>query len=435
MEIAVLFVLILLNGVFAMSELALVSSKEARLKARADAGDGGARAALKLRADPSRLLSAVQIGITLVGIIAGAYGATAIADDLAPHIAAALPRFSEQAQEAAFAIVIVLTTYLSLVFGELVPKRIAMAAPEAIASLAARPMGAVATLAYPAVAVLRISTEAILTVIGLARVKKEDVTNEEIMHLVEEGASSGAIGRDEKSMIEGVLDLPDRNLRSIMTPRMEVVWLDLDDPPLKIVETISESGHSRFPVARGDIDQVVGIVQTKDLLAAFAKTGAVDVDKAMRKPLYLPETLSVARLFESISSSEVRMAVVLDEHGAFAGIVTAADMLGAIAGSAAFSPLDRLTAAVRREDGSWIIDGMTPIEDFERLLGVKGYDDTAHYSTIAGLLMHKLQRIPAEGDSVVHGALRVEVIDMDRRRIDKVLVSSIPSPEDEGAAI
>jgi putative hemolysin len=435
MEIAVLFVLILLNGVFAMSELALVSSKEARLKARADAGDGGAKAALKLREDPSRLLSAVQIGITLVGIVAGAYGATAIADDLAPHVAAALPQFARQADEAAFAIVIVLTTFLSLVFGELVPKRIAMAAPEPIASAVSGPMSFIATLAYPAVAVLRFSTEAILTVIGLARVKKEEVTNEEIMHLVEEGASSGAIGRDEKEMIEGVLELPDRNLRSIMTPRPEVVWLDLDDAPVKILETISKSGHSRFPVARGDIDQVAGIVQTKDVLAGLARSGAIDVERAMRKPLFLPETLSVSRLFEAISGSEVRMAVVVDEHGVFTGIVTAADMLGAIAGAAAFSPADRLTPAVRRDDGSWIIDGMTPIEDFERLLGVRGFDDAAHYSTVAGLLMHKLQRIPAEGDRIVERSLKLEVIDMDRRRIDKVLASFVTSPEEEGPAI
>ncbi len=435
MEIAVLFVLILLNGVFAMSELALVSSKEARLKARAEAGNGGARAALRLRADPSRLLSAVQIGITFIGVVAGAYGATAIADDLAPHIARALPRFASRADEAAFAIVIVLTTYLSLVFGELVPKRIAMAAPEAIASLAARPMGLVARLAYPAVAILRFSTEAILTVIGLNRVKKENVTGEEIMHLVEEGASTGAIGRDAQAMIEGVLDLPERNLRSIMTPRPEVVWLDLDDAPEAVVEKIAQSGHSRFPAARGDVDQVAGIVQAKDLLAGIAQTGAVDIEKAMRKPVFVPETLTVARLFTAIASSEVRMALVLDEHGAFVGIVTAADLLGAIAGAAAFSPLDRLAAAVRREDGSWIIDGMTPIEDFERLLDVRGFDDAANYSTIAGLLMHELQRMPAEGDRVAVGNLRFEVIDMDRRRIDKVLVTILASPPDDSPAI
>jgi len=429
MEIAVLFVLILLNGLFAMSELALVSSKEARLRARAEAGNGGARSALKLREDPSRLLSAVQIGITLVGVVAGAYGATAIADDLAPIIAGAFPHFAARSNEAALAIVIMLTTYLSLVFGELVPKRIALAAPEAIASLAAKPMGVIATLAYPAVAVLRFSTEAVLTVIGLHRVAKEQVTEEEILHLVEEGASSGAIGREEQDMIEGALDLPERNLRSIMTPRPDVVWINLEDPPIKIVETIAESGHSRFPVARGDVDEIIGIVQTKDLLTRFAGSGALEIEKAMRKPLYVPETLSVARLFDSFSGTEVRMAVVVDEHGGFVGVVTAADMLGAIAGAAAFSPADRLTPAVRREDGSWVVDGMTPIEDFERLLGVEGFDDAAHYSTVAGLLMHRLQRIPAEGDSVVDKNLRFEVVDMDRRRIDKVIVTPVPNAD------
>lgn len=429
MEIAVLFVLILLNGVFAMSELALVSSKEARLKARADAGNHGAKAALKLRADPSRLLSAVQIGITLISIVAGAYGATAIADDVTPHIAAGIPPLAEQAHEIAFAIVIALTTFLSLIFGELVPKRIALAAPEAIASLVARPMSLVATIAYPGVAVLRFFTEAALTLIGLHRVVKEQVTEEEILHLVEEGASTGAIGREEQGMIEGVLELPERNLRSIMTPRPEVVWLNLEDSPIRLVEIIAESGHSRFPVARGDIDEVVGIVQTKDILARFSKSGALEIEKAMRRPLFVPETLSVARLFESFSGSEVRMAVVVDEHGGFVGIVTAADMLGAIAGAAAFSPADRLTAAVKRDDGSWLFDGMTPIEDFERIIDVSGFDDAANYSTVAGLLMHKLQRIPAEGDSVVEKNLRFEVVDMDRRRIDKVIVTPIPDPD------
>ncbi len=431
MEIAVLLVLILLNGLFAMSELALVSSKEARLKARAEAGNGGARSALKLREDPSRLLSAVQIGITLVGIVAGAYGATAIADDIAPLIAAAFPGFEGRSDEAAFAIVIVLTTYLSLVFGELVPKRIALAAPELIASLVAKPMGLIATLAYPIVAILRFSTEAVLTVIGLHRVKKEEVTEEEILHMVEEGASSGAIGRGEQDMIEGVLELPERILRSIMTPRPEVVWIDIEDPPFKIVETIAESGHSRFPVARGDVDEIVGVVQTKDLLTRFSTSGALEIEKAMRKPLYVPETLSVARLFDAFSGTEVRMAIVVDEHGGFVGVVTAADMLGAIAGAAAFSPADRLSPAVKREDGSWIIDGMTPIEDFERLLGVEGFDDSANYSTVAGLLMHKLQRIPKEGDSVIDQSHRFEVVDMDRRRIDKVIVKRIASDEDE----
>ncbi len=435
MEIAVLFVLFLLNGLFAMSEMALVSSKEGRLKARADKGDKGAEAALRFLKDPSRLLSAVQIGITLVGVVAGAYGATALADDLSPVISGAFPQIARQADEIAFAIVIVLTTYFSLVLGELVPKRIALAAPELISSFVARPMGLVAAIAYPAVAVLRFSTEAVLAMIGMNRVKQGQVTEEEILHLVEEGASSGAIGKEERTMIQSVLELPERNLRSIMTPRMGVVWIDLDDPPGKVISTIADSGHSRFPVARGDVDKVVGIVQTKDLLADFARTGGIDLEKSIRKPVYVPETLSVARLFDSISTSEVRMAIALDEHGAFAGIVTAADLLGAIAGAVAYSPADRLDAAVQRDDGSWLIDGMTPIEEFERLLDRRGFDDQANYSTVAGLFMHKLQRIPAAGDSLVENGLRFEVVDMDGRRIDKILVAEVAREDEDETVI
>jgi putative hemolysin len=208
-----------------------------------------------------------------------------------------------------------------------------------------------------------------------------------------------------------------------MTPRPEVVWIDLEDPPIKIVETIAESGHSRFPVARGDVDEIVGVVQTKDLLTRFSKSGAIEIEKAMRKPLYVPETLSVSRLFESFSGTDVRMAIIVDEHGGFVGVVTAADIMGAIAGAAAFSPADRLAPAVKREDGSWIIDGMTSIEDFERLLGVEGFGDSANFSTVAGLFMHKLQRIPVEGDHIVENGLKFEVIDMDRRRIDKLIVA------------
>lgn len=431
MEIGILFALILINGLFAMSELALVSSKPARLSARAEAGDKGARAALKLLEDPSRLLSTVQIGITLVGVFAGAYGATAFADNLAPMLAKASPRIAERADEIAFAIVVVAVTYLSLVVGELVPKRIALAAPEAIASVAARPMAIVAMLAHPAVALLRLSTEGFIAALGLSRVRPASVSEEEILHIVAEGASSGAIGKDEQMMIEGVLDLPDRNLRSIMTPRTEVVWLDASTSQAETLKEIAASGHSRFPVARGDADEIIGIAQTKDLLNSLAATGAVDLERTMRKPVFVPETLSVAKLLDEMSHSEVRMAIVLDEHGDFAGIVTAADMLGAIAGAAAFSPADRLDPSVRRADGSWLIDGMTPVEEFERLLGVRGFVDPENYTTIAGLVVHALQRIAAAGDIVGVRNLKFEVADMDGRRIDKLIVAIIEEQEDE----
>lgn len=431
MEIAILLALFLTNGLFAMSELALVSSKPARLKARAEAGDKGAAAALKLLEDPSRLLSSVQIGITLVGVFAGAYGAAAFSGDLAPVIAKAVPRFAERADEAAFAIVVVAITYLSLVIGELVPKRIALAAPEAIACLAARPMRLIAFLAHPAVSFLRLSTEGVIVALGLSRVKPEQVSEEEILHLVAEGATSGAIAEEEKVMIEGVLDLADRYVRSIMTPRTEVVWIDSAAPQAETLQEISLSGHSRFPVARRDADEIIGVVQAKDLLNSLSATGAIDIEKTMRKPVFVPETLSVASLLDAMSHSEVRMAIVLDEHGVFAGVATAADILGAIAGSKAFSPEDRLEAAVRREDNSWLVDGMTSVEDFERLLGVRGLVDPANYSTVAGLVVHALQRIAQTGDVIEVRNLKFEVADMDGRRIDKLIVTVVEEEEDE----
>lgn len=435
METFVLFVLILLNGFFAMSELALLSAKPARLKARADKGDRGAAAALKLKEDPSRLLSAVQTGITLIGVIAGAYGATRIADDLSPVLRDLIPALGARADGLAFAIVIVITTFLSLVFGELVPKRIALIAPERIASLTARPMQALSVFAAPAIDFLRLCTEAVLVVLRIRRVKDDNVTEEEIRTVLAEGASSGALEEDEHAMIEGVMGLGDRDIRSIMTARPDVVWLDLDDSRDEILKRIAESGHSRFPVARGDPDQITGIVQTKDLLKQVSTTGRLDLSAAMKKATFIPDSLSVMRLLDSLSGSEVRMGIVLDEHGSVQGIVTAADILGAIAGDAAFSPNDGLDPAVKRADGSWLIDGLTPLEDFERQLGLSGFSGEIGYSTVGGLIMHELQRLPVAGDVVVHGGCSFEVVDMDRRRIDKVLVKETESEEasDEAA--
>ncbi len=435
METFVLFVLILLNGFFAMSELALVSAKPARLKARADRGDRGAVIALKLREDPSRLLSAVQTGITLIGVIAGAYGATRIADDLSPVIRGWIPVLGERADALAFAFVIVITTFLSLVFGELVPKRIALIAPERIAALTARPMQLLSILAAPAIDFLRLCTDAVLVVMRIKRRKEDEVTEEEIRMVLAEGASSGALEEDEHAMIEGVMGLGDRDIRSIMTARPDVVWLDLDDSKEEILKQIADSGHSRFPVARGDADQIVGIVQTKDLLKQVSKLGRLDLAAAMKKPTFIPDSLSVMRLLDSLSGSEVRMGIVLDEHGSVQGIVTAADILGAIAGDAAFSPNDGLDPAVERPDGSWLIDGLTPLEDFERQLGVSGFSGEAGYSTVGGLIMHELQRLPSTGDVVIRSGYSFEVVDMDRRRIDKVLVKEVESEEasDEAA--
>ena len=431
MEILILIVLILLNGVFAMSELALVSAKPARLKAWAEKGDRGAAAALRLKDDPSRLLSAVQTGITLIGVVAGAYGATRIADDLTPPLRAAVPALASRADDIAFAVVIVLTTFLSLILGELVPKRIALLAPERIASLTAIPMHVLSVVAAPAISFLRLCTEGILTLFRVNKTRNDDVTEEEIRTVLAEGASSGAIEEEEHAMVRGVLGLGDRDVRSIMTARPEVVWLDLDESKDEILKCIADSGHSRFPVARGDVDQIVGIVQTKDLLRQVSKTGRLDIAATMKKPTFIPDSLSVMRLLDSLSGTEVRMGIVLDEHGSMQGIVTAADILGAIAGDAAFSPDDGLDPAVQREDGSWLIDGLTPLEDFERQIGVAGFSGEIGYSTVGGLIMHELQRLPTAGDKVETGGLIFEVVDMDRRRIDKVLVKqAVAAPAD-----
>ncbi len=427
MDILILVALIALNGVFALSELAIVSARKTRLQARADKGDRGARAALKLHDDPSRFLSTVQIGITLVGILAGAYGATEIARDFQPFVAKALPGLAQYSGLIAFGLVIVLTTYLSLILGELVPKRIAMTAPETFAALAARPMQLLSAAAFPLVWLLRGSTNFVLSALGLSRLRADEVTEEEIQSVIEEGVDSGAIDAEERTMIRSVMRLADRDVRSIMTPRNEVIWLDLEDSQEESLKRIRESGHSRFPIAKGDLSQVSGIVQAKDLLV---RGGRLDLEAAAHEPLFVPDTVNVVKLLEMMRESPVRMALVVDELGDVEGIVTSADILGAIAGASAFSPEDGPDAPKQREDGSWLIDGRMAIDDIEIMLGASGLGSPdVDATTIAGLLIHHLQRLPQLGDKVTAGGWRIEVMDMDGRRVDKVLLSRVPGRE------
>jgi putative hemolysin len=432
MDLLILLALIALNGVFALSELAIVSSRRTRLQTRADKGDRGARVALQLQEDPSRFLSTVQVGITLIGVIAGAYGATALAEDVAPVVAQLLPGFAEHAKLIAFSFVIVVTTFLSLIIGELVPKRIAMTAPETFASLMAPPMAVLSRVVFPVVFVLRGTTNLILSVFGLSKINTDQVTEEEIENVIEEGAASGAIDEDERAMIRSVMRLADRDVRSIMTPRKEVVWLDLDDTPSELLQKIAGSGHSRFPVARGDLEHVISVVQTKDLLAISEGKRLPDFETSGHAPLFVPDTMTVLNLLENMQASPVQMALVSDELGHIEGIVTAADVLGAIAGSVAFSPEDGLTRPQKREDGSWLIDGRTAIEDAEIAFGLPLVDeDDPPFSTVAGLVIHHLQRIPQLGDIIVSYGWRFEVIDMDGRRIDKLLVARQPVRDED----
>ncbi len=432
MDLIILLALITLNGVFALSELALVSSRRNRLQMRADKGDRGAKVALKLKEDPSAFLSTVQVGITLIGIIAGAYGATALAEDVAPIVLRVFPALEARADLIAFGLVIAATTYLSIVIGELVPKRVAITAPEAFASFVAPPMAMLAKIVFPVIFILRGSTNLILGVLGLSKVKAALMTEEEIESIIEEGAESGAIDAEERDMIRSVMRLADRDVRSIMTSRKDVVWLDLDETPETLLRQIAESGHSRFPVARSDLEHVISVVQTKDLLALSEGRRLPDFETAGHPPLFVPDTMTVLNLLGSMQASAVQMALVTDELGHVEGIVTAADVLGAIAGDVAFSAEDGLARPQRREDGSWLLDGRTAIEDAEITLGMGvTKEEDPPYTTVAGLVIHQLQRIPELGDVVISNGWRLEVIDLDGRRIDKLLVVRLPAKDED----
>jgi putative hemolysin len=426
LDIAILIVLILLNGVFAMSELAIVSAKKPRLKASAARGNLGAKAALKLLDDPSKMLSTVQIGITLIGIVAGAYGATAVADDFAPIITANFPNLAEWADDIAFGIVIALTTYLSLVLGELVPKRIALTAPEAIAGMVAPLMAFLATAAAPLVWLLKASTNGLLRLLGLHKTKQSDVTEEEIHSLIDEGHSAGLIEAEERDMIAGVMRLGDRSVRAIMTPRPDIVWLDPNRTREENLALIRESRHSRFPVAVGGVDNITGVVQTKELLVQSVD-GALDLHTAMHPPIVVPESLSVLRLLETMRDNPVRMVFIADEYGVIQGLATAADLLESIAGDGALSRDEAIDPPVQRDDGSWLVDGMTPIDEFERLMDVPGLGEEGDYDTVAGLVISLTQRLPHVGDKAERWPLQFEIIDLDGRRIDKVLIRRTPA--------
>jgi putative hemolysin len=431
MEFLFLVLLILLNGVFALSEMAIVSSRRPRLRAMADRGNKGAKTALHLLEDPSKLLSTVQIGITAIGVIAGAYGATSLSDNLTPWVTTLLPGLERYAAGVAFGAVIVLTTFLSLVLGELIPKRVALSAPEPLAALMAPAMALMESMTSPLVWLLRTVTEGVVRLLGLHRTRQEDVTEEELQSLIVEGEKAGVIEEEEREMIQGVMRLGDRSVKAIMTPRTEMVWLDPSTPREDILKEIADSGHSRFPVGAGDADQIIGVVQTKELLAHLAKTGNIDLKAVMHPPAFVPETMPVLKLLDSMRGNPVRMMMVSDEYGAVLGIVTAADLLESIAGDSALGEGEALSPPVQRDDGSWLVDGMTPIDEFEQLVGVRGLDEDEGYSTVAGLVMHLMRAVPNEGDKTERPPLAFEVMDMDGRRVDKVLVRKLEPVDDD----
>ena len=429
-EIAIVAGLILLNGFFAMSEMAVVSSRPARLGVLAQKGNQGAIAAERLLTDPTGFLSTVQVGITLVGVLAGAYGGTTFAEPLG-NLLRALPGIDESADNIAFVLVVIVITYLSLIVGELVPKRIALNNSERIASSVARSMELLARVGAPVVWFLRASTEAVLRLIGVKPRPQATVTEEEVRSLIEEGTKAGVFEPAEREMIEGVIRVADRTVRSIMVARPDVVWLDIEDPAERILDEVHMSGHSRYPVCRGEVDDIVGVVHTRDMLHQMRRTGTLDLASIVSEPLYVSESMPVLTLLDRFRTSPLHVAIILDEHGTFEGLVTPMDILGGIVGDLPDESSVTGINAIQRDDGSWLIEGSTPVHQVEETLSISGVKAEG-YETLAGFVLHHMAHLPHPGESFTWNGWRFEVLDMDGRRIDKVLAKREAAPEGEG---
>jgi putative hemolysin len=420
-EAAVILGLILLNGLFASAELALVSARRPRLQALADQGHRGARAALALLDDPTRLLSSVQIGITLVGILTGVYSGAAFSAQLSA-VLAQYPTLAPYAEELAFGAIVVVMTYFSLVLGELVPKRLAMAHADRWAMFVALPMHWVANFGAPLVWLLQRSTEALLRILPSAGASQGAITDDDVRALASEGMRKGAIHQHEAEMIDSVLRLADRKVDSIMVPRGDILWLDAGESVQALWDEARCSGHARFLLCRDELEQLIGVVTLASLGEALRR-GELDPDADVQQPFHVPEGISVLKLLETFRRSSVHLAVVTNEYGGIEGLVTPADILKAIAGELPEMGSRDSAGAFQREDGSWLMDGHLPIYEAERILGRKDMASGDSYHTLAGFVMWHLGRLPQEGEKLAWRDLAVEVVDMDVLTVDKLLVS------------
>lgn len=436
MEIALLFSLILLNGVFAMSEIAMVTARRNRLQQLADEGDNGARAAIALTENPTWLLSTVQVGITSIGILSGILGEEALAKPLAAQISR-IDLLQPWSQPIATGLVVVIITYFSLILGELVPKRIGQMNAESIARILSRPMQLLARIARPFVRLLTFSTEVILRLLGIRTREDSAVTEEDIHALIEEGADAGVVEQSEQEMIRNVFRLDDRQLKSLMTPRTDIVHLDVDDPWPENIRKILSSPFVRFPACRDGLEHLLGFVDAKRLLASTQGGQVPDLAAFVEPALYVPDSLTGTELLENLKAARTQQALVVDEYGHLQGLVTLSDLMQAIVGDMP-SPLASDALATRRDDGSWLIDGMIAPQELKDTIEIDELpeEDKNRYHTLNGMLMLLLGRIPHTGDKARWAGWEFEVVDMDGRRIDKVLASRHPDspPADPNGA-
>jgi len=422
-DIVLILALICLNGVFAMSELAIVSSREARLKAMAKSGSSGAKCALGLAAEPGRFLSTVQIGITLIGILAGAYSGASLGGPLADRLAYYFGMALDTAQTVGFSIVIVITTFFSLLIGELVPKQFALRNPEAIAAVMARPMTWLSTVTAPFVWLLDRTSALIFRMLGLNRESKNVVTAEELHLVVAEAQNAGVIEENERAIISGIVRLADRPVREVMTPRTDIDWIDVNCTREEIRSALAATPHSRLPVARGSVDNIIGVVSTRDMLGALLDGEELELTRLTRSAPVIPDLMDAMDALAVLRRADVPLALVHDEYGHLDGIVTPGSLLTALAGAFA-NDLEEGEdpPCIEREDGSWLVSGAASADLLSDRLGVSMPGDR-DYSTVAGFALWVLKRIPATGDSFKFDGFKFEVVDMDGRKIDKLLVS------------
>jgi putative hemolysin len=425
-EIVILLLLILANGLFAMSEMAVIASRKVRLRQQASANNKGAQVALNLAGEPTLFLSTIQIGITLIGILSGAFGGATIAEELAAS-------FSKQtwlvpySETLSVTIVVLTVTYLTLVIGELVPKRLALNNAERIAAAVAPLMQTVSRIARPAVSLLGLSTETVLRILRARPSREPSITEEEIKLMIEEGTQIGVFDHVEQEIVERVFRLGDRKISSLMAPRTEMVWLDVEDPLEENLRKMKSAGHSNFLICQGELDQVIGVARIKDLFARCAEDQPVGITPTSLLPPFVLESMTVLEVLKKLKESQSEMALVIDEYGSIAGMVTLTDVLEAIVGGIPAMDVEGEPEAIQREDGSWLFDGMLAMDDLRMFLDLDElpHEDEGAYETLGGLLMAELGRIPLTGDRIEWKNLRFEVVDMDGHRVDKVMVTPV----------
>ncbi len=430
MEIIILLLLIVFNGLLAMSELAVISARKARLQQMADEGSKGARQALALAQAPGLFLSTVQVGITLVGILAGAFSGATVARWLAAQLAN-VPGVAAYADPISVGVVVVIVTYLSLVIGELVPKQLALRNAEGVAARMAGLLMLLARVARPLVHLLSTSTDFVLRILQVKPAAEPDVSEEEVRLMLAQATAQGIFEPMEEEIVDQVFRLADRKVGALLVPRTEIVWFDVDAPIEEVRQEVIASGHSRYPVADGELDKILGVVLAKDLLAQSLSGKEINLRELMQPALFVPEGTPALRVVERFKQTRSHLAIVIDEYGGVEGLVTSGDILSSLVGDIPEADEADAAQAIQREDGSWLIDGMYGIEEFQELLGITELpeDSEGYYQTVGGFVMAVLGQIPQPGDHFEWAGVRVEVVDMDGRRVDKVMAKRLPSDD------